>query len=413
MNIKEQRNVSFSPPDITDAEINAVAEVMRSGWITTGPVTKSFEKQIADYIGVHKAVCLSSATSALELTLRILGIGEGDEVITSAYTYTATAAVIRHVGAEIVLVDTSHDSFEMDYNTLADAITPYTKAIIAADIGGMMCDYAAITKIALQQCGRFKADSALQKRLGRIAVISDSAHGFGATREGVMSGLAADFTCYSFHAVKNLTTAEGGAVVWRDISGVDSDWLYDEFMRYSMHGQTKDALSKMQSGGWIYDVVYPAYKCNMTDITAAIGLVQLKRYDSFLRRRHEIIEMYEHAFVPLGIWTLQHYGYDFMSSGHLFMARIPGMGHTQRNELICRMAERGIACNVHYRPLPMLTAYKELGFDIREFPHSFEMYENEITLPLHTKLSNNDVEYVIDCFANLSEEYIDDRKSGV
>lgn len=398
MNIKEQRNVSFSPPDITDAEINAVAEVMRSGWLTTGPVTKSFEKQIADYIGVHKAVCLSSATSALELTLRILGIGEGDEVITSAYTYTATAAVIRHVGAKIVLVDTSQDSFEMDYDKLADAITPFTKAIIAADIGGKMCDYAAITRIALQQCERFRPDSALQKRIGRIAVISDSAHGFGATRDGLMSGLAADFTCFSFHAVKNLTTAEGGAVVWRDIAGEDSDWLYREFMRYSMHGQTKDALSKMQSGGWIYDVVYPAYKCNMTDITSAIGLVQLKRYNSFLNRRHEIIKMYEKALAPLGIMMLKHCGHSFMSSGHLFMTRIPGMGQEQRNHLICRMGQRGVACNVHYRPLPMLTAYQALGFEIQEFPRSFEMYENEITLPLHTKLSNEDVEYVIDCF---------------
>ncbi|WP_156573208.1 DegT/DnrJ/EryC1/StrS family aminotransferase [Bacillus luti] len=393
----EKRNIPFSPPDITDAEIEEVVKAMKSGWITTGPRTKELEKRIAEYIGVNKAVCLNSATAAMELTLRILGVGPGDEVITSAYTYTASASIIDHVGAKIVLVDTAPDSFEMDYEKLAEAITEKTKVIIPVDIAGKICDYEAIYKVIESKKGLFRANNKIQELFNRIIVMADAAHAFGAKRNGLKCGQVADFTCYSFHAVKNFTTAEGGGVVWSNGLGLDDEWMYKQFMLYSLHGQSKDALAKTQKGAWEYDIVYPAYKCNMTDIMAAIGLVQLDRYENLMNRRREIIEVYDRALSPLGIQSLQHYGENFASSGHLYLVRIPGIGETERNEIIIKMAEMGVACNVHYKPLPMLTAYKNLGFDIKEYPNAFNMYKNEITLPLHTQLSNQDIEYIIDC----------------
>ncbi|BCB40349.1 UDP-bacillosamine synthetase [Bacillus cereus] len=393
----EKRNIPFSPPDITEAEIEEVVKAMKSGWITTGPRTKELEERIAEYIGVNKAVCLNSATAAMELTLRILGVGPGDEVITSAYTYTASASIIDHVGAKIVLVDTAPDSFEMDYEKLAEAITEKTKVIIPVDIAGKMCDYEAIYKVIESKKGLFRANNKIQELFNRVIVMADAAHAFGAKRNGLKCGQVADFTCYSFHAVKNFTTAEGGGVVWSNGLGLDDEWMYKQFMLYSLHGQSKDALAKTQKGAWEYDIVYPAYKCNMTDIMAAIGLVQLDRYENLMNRRRAIIEMYDRALSPLGIKGLQHYGENFASSGHLYLVRIPGIGETERNEIIIKMAEMGVACNVHYKPLPMLTAYKNLGFDIKGYPNAFNMYKNEITLPLHTQLSNQDIEYIIDC----------------
>lgn len=399
------RNIPFSPPDITDAEIEEVIKVMKSGWITTGPRTKLFEMKIAEYIGTNKAVCLNSATAAMELTLRILGIGVGDEVITSAYTYTATASIIDHVGAKIVLVDTAVDSFEMDYDKLADAITERTKAIIPIDLAGKMCDYETIYKVIESKKELFKANNELQNLFDRVIIMTDAAHAFGAEANGMKCGKVADFTCFSFHAVKNLTTAEGGAVVWRDRIGLDDEWLYKQYMLYSLHGQSKDALAKTQKGSWEYDIIYPAYKCNMTDIMAGFGLIQLNRYDDLMSKRKEIIEMYDNALLPLGIQTLVHYSENFSSSGHLYLTRIPGIGVVERNEIIVRMAEAGIVCNVHYKPLPMFTAYQNLGFDIKDYPNAFSMYENEITLPLHTLLSNDDVEYVTTTFKNLLIEF--------
>ena len=390
------RDIPFSPPDITDAEIEEVIKAMKSGWITTGPRTKEFERKIAEFVGVNKAACLNSATAAMELTLRVLGIGPGDEVITSAYTYTASASIIDHVGAKIVLVDTAPGSFEMDYGQLAEAITERTKMIIPVDIGGKMCDYDAIYNVVESKKELFKANNELQALFNRIIVMADAAHAFGATRKGMNCGQVADFTCFSFHAVKNVTTAEGGAVVWRNDLELDDDEMYKQFMLYSLHGQSKDALAKTQKGAWEYDIVYPAYKCNMTDIMAGIGLVQLGRYEGLLARRREIIEMYDNALHPLRIETLEHYGDDFSSTGHLYLARIPGISEAERNEIIIKMAEAGIACNVHYKPLPMFTAYKNLGFDIKDYPNAFDMYKNEITLPLHTLLSDEDVEYVVE-----------------
>ncbi len=398
------RNIAFSPPDITDAEIQEIVKVMKSGWITTGPRTKEFEQKIAEYVGVNKAVCLNSATAAMELTLRILGIGPGDEVITSAYTYTSSASVIDHVGAKIVLVDTASDSFEMDYGKLADAITEKTKAIIPVDIAGKMCDYDTIFAIVEDRKGLFKANNEIQELFNRIIVIADAAHAFGAERKGKKCGQAADFTSFSFHAVKNLTTAEGGAVAWRNDLGLDDEWLYKQFMLYSLHGQSKDALAKTQKGAWEYDIVYPAYKCNMTDILAGFGLIQLSRYETLLQRRKVIIDMYDKALSPLGIKSLIHYGEDFTSTGHLYLARIPGIDEAQRNEIILKMAEAGIATNVHYKPLPMFTAYKNLGFDIKDYPNAFEMYKNEITLPLHTSLSDDDVKHVAESLAKAMDE---------
>ncbi|MDQ0413816.1 DegT/DnrJ/EryC1/StrS family aminotransferase [Mesobacillus stamsii] len=391
----ELRNIPFSPPDITDAEIEEVIKAMRSGWITTGPRTKELEQRIAEYIGVNKAVCLNSATAAMELTLRILGIGPGDEVITSAYTYTASASVIEHVGAKIVLVDTAPNSFEMDYSKLAGAVTEKTKAIIPVDIAGKMCDYDTIFEIVESKKDLFKPNNELQWLFNRVIVMTDAAHAFGAERKGMKCGQVADFTCYSFHAVKNFTTAEGGAVVWSNDHGLDDEWLYKQFMLYSLHGQSKDALAKTQKGAWEYDIVYPAYKCNMTDIMASIGLVQLDRYEGLLERRREIIEMYDKALIPLRVQSLQHYGESFASSGHLYLARIPGINEEQRNEIIVKMAEAGVACNVHYKPLPMFTAYKNLGFDIKDYPNAYKQYANEITLPLHTLLSDEDVNFVV------------------
>lgn len=398
------RTISFSPPDITDAEIEEVTKAMKSGWITTGPRTKEFEKRIAEYVGTNKAACLNSATAAMELTLRILGIGPGDEVITSAYTYTASASVINHVGAKIVLVDTYPNSFEMDYSKLADAITDKTKAIIPVDIGGKMCDYDTIYEIVESKTELFKSNNELQSLFNRIIIMTDAAHAFGAERNDKKCGQVADFTCFSFHAVKNLTTAEGGAVVWRSDLGLDDEWLYKQYMLYSLHGQSKDALAKTQIGAWEYDIIYPAYKCNMTDIMAGFGLIQLNRYESLLNRRKNIIEMYDKCLLPTGIQSLHHYGENFASSGHLYLARIPGIDENQRNEMIIKMAEAGISCNVHYKPLPMFTAYKNLGFDIKDFPNAFDVYKNEITLPLHTLLSNEEVKYVIETFKKVMNE---------
>ncbi|PRS39095.1 capsular biosynthesis protein [Bacillus sp. RJGP41] len=400
------RNIPFSPPDITDAEIGEVIKAMKSGWITTGPRTKEFEKKIAEYVGTNKAVCLNSATAAMELTLRILGIGPGDEVITSAYTYTASASIIDHVGAKIVLVDTAPDSFEMDYSQLAEAITEKTKAIIPVDIAGKMCDYDTIYEIVESKKELFKANNALQKLFNRVIVMTDAAHAFGAERNGMKCGQVSDFTCYSFHAVKNLTTAEGGAVVWRNDLGLDDEWLYKQFMLYSLHGQSKDALAKTQKGAWEYDIVYPAYKCNMTDIMAGFGLIQLNRYESLMKRRKEIIEMYDKALLPLGIQSLQHYGEDFASSGHLYLTRVSGIGEAERNEIIIKMAEAGVSCNVHYKPLPMFTAYKNLGFDIKDYPNAFDMYKNEITLPLHTLLRDEDVDHVIESYKKIINDVL-------
>ncbi|MBM7665249.1 dTDP-4-amino-4,6-dideoxygalactose transaminase [Solibacillus kalamii] len=400
----EIRNIQFSPPDITDAEINEVLQTLKSGWITTGPKTKELEKRIANFVGVDKAVCLNSATAAMELTLRILGIGPGDEVITSAYTYTASASVIEHVGAKIVLIDTAPDSFEMDYSKLATAINEKTKAIIAVDIAGKMCDYDTLFEIVNKKNKLFKPNSELQKLFNRVIVMSDAAHAFGAERKGEKCGKVADFTCFSFHAVKNLTTAEGGAVVWSNNRNLNDEWIYKQFMLYSLHGQSKDALAKMQVGAWEYDIVYPAYKCNMTDIMGSIGLIQLNRYEGLLARRRKIIEMYDKALLPLGIQRLEHYGEYFSSSGHLYLMRIPNINEEERNNIIIKMAEVGIACNVHYKPLPMFTAYKNLGFEIKDYPNAYNQYINEITLPLHTLLNDEDIEYVVKNFKKILNE---------
>lgn len=396
----EKRNISFSPPDITEAEIELVAEVLRSGWITTGPKTKEFEKRIAEFCGVNRAVALNSATACLESILRFLGIGEGDEVITSAYTYTASASPAIHVGATVKLVDCGKDSFEIDYDAIEAAITENTKVIIPVDIGGVPCDYDRIFDIVEKKKDIFTPANDVQKAIGRIAVVVDSAHAFGASvnKDGqkIMCGNIADFSTFSFHAVKNLTTAEGGALTWRPIEGFDDEEIYKQFMLLSLHGQSKDAFNKNQLGAWEYDIVSPSYKCNMTDIMAAIGLVQLDRYPKLLERRAEIIEKYDAAFIKEGCKVLPHYNACHTSSGHLYLLRVPGINEKKRNEMIIKMAERGIATNVHYKPLPMMTAYKNLGFDIKDFPNAFAQYENEITLPLTTKLSDEDVAYIIE-----------------
>ncbi|MBE5943875.1 MAG: DegT/DnrJ/EryC1/StrS family aminotransferase [Lachnospiraceae bacterium] len=395
------RNIPFSPPDITDDEIQAVVEVLRSGWITTGPKTKLFETRIAEYCNASKAVCLNSATAAMELTLRILGIGEGDEVITSAYTYTATASVIQHVGAKIVMVDTAKDSFEMDYEAVSKAITSRTKVIMPVDIGGRMCDYEKLYSILEQKKELYcpNPNNVIQQKFNRIIVLADAAHGFGAKRiidgNEYMCGQCADFTSFSFHAVKNLTTAEGGAVVWKDIQGIDNEWLYKEYMLLSLHGQNKDALQKNQLGSWEYDIKYPAYKCNMTDIMASIGLVQLDRYDAMLAKRRTIIQRYNKVADELNLKYLVHYDKKNISSGHLYLLRFPGYDEKMRNQFIISMAERGIVCNVHYKPLPMMTAYKNMGYDIKDYPNVYNMYKSEVSLPLNTKLTDEDVEYIV------------------
>ncbi|MDM0662780.1 DegT/DnrJ/EryC1/StrS family aminotransferase [Clostridium perfringens] len=391
--------IPFSPPDITELEINNVIEVLKSGWITTGPKTKRFEAEIAKYCGTSRAVCLNSATAALEMTLRILGIGEGDEVITSAYTYTASASIINHVGAKIVLVDTAKDSYEMDYEKLKNSITENTKAIIPVDLAGVMCDYDTIFRIVEEKKYLFKPKNEIQNKFGRIIVVADGAHSFGATYKGKKSGSVADFTSFSFHAVKNLTTAEGGAITWKNIDGVDCEDIYRRYMILSLHGQTKDALSKTKIGSWEYDILEPAYKCNMTDIMSAIGLAQLDRYEEILKYRKKIIEMYDEALVSnKDLNILKHYTYDSNSSGHLYLVRVLGITEKERNQLIIKMAESGISTNVHYKPLPMLTAYKNLGFDIKDYPNAFNMYKNEITLPLNTLMNDEDIKYVIECF---------------
>ena len=399
-----QRTIKFSPPDIGQAEIDEVVDTLRSGWITTGPKTKEFERRIAAFCGTSKAVCLNSATAGLELILRILDIGEGDEVITSAYTYTASASVIEHVGARIVLCDTSAQSFEMDYEKLPALITEKTKAIIAVDYGGRMCDYDVLCNIVESERSKFRPSNKLQEAFGRPILIADAAHSLGAVRRGQKSGSVADFSSFSFHAVKNLTTAEGGAVTWRDIPGVDNDELYNDFMLWSLHGQSKDALAKNKPGAWEYDIKLCGQKCNMTDIMAAIGLAQLNRYDALLARRREIIGKYDAAIRGVLADALVHYGDDFASSGHLYATRVYGIDEKQRNAIITAMAEMSVATNVHYKPLPMHTAYKNLGFDIKDFPVSYEKYANEITLPLHTLLSDDDVEYVTECFRKAVKE---------
>lgn len=392
------RNIPFSPPDMTEAEIEEVIEAIKSGWITTGPKTKEFEKRIAEYCGTDKAVCLNSATACLEMTLRELGIGEGDEVITSAYTYTASCSPIIHVGATPILVDVSKDSTEMDYDALENAITEKTKAIIPVDIAGIMCDYDRIFNIVESKKSLFHPNNEKQEAIGRIAVIADGAHSFGAEQNGIMSGNRADFTTFSFHAVKNLTTAEGGAVTWRNIDGIDNDKLYKDYQLLSLHGQSKDALAKNQLGAWEYDIVGPWYKCNMTDIAAAMGLAQLDRYKDILNKRREYIKMYNDGLKDMDISVLEHYGSDHSGSGHLYMVRLNGKDREYRDNFIVKMAERGVASNVHYKPLPMHTAYKKLGFDIVNFPNAKAFFENEITLPLNTKMTRVDVKYVIDMF---------------
>ncbi|EGM51163.1 capsular polysaccharide biosynthesis protein [Ligilactobacillus ruminis SPM0211] len=399
-------NIPFSPPDITEEEINEVSEALRSGWITTGPRTKELEKEVAELCGVNKAVCLNSQTACGEMTLRLLGIHEGDEVITSAYTYTASASVVCHVGAKLVLVDTQKDSLEMDYDKLADSITEKTKVIIPVDLGGVPCDYDKIFSIVESKKHLFHPENKLQEKIGRVIVMADTAHAFGATYHGKPVGSVADFSNFSFHAVKNFTTAEGGAAVWRDIEGIDSDKLYKQYQLFSLHGQSKDALAKTKLGAWEYDIVGPCYKCNMTDVVAGIGLAQMRRNKGLLARRKEIIGKYDAAFKPLGIKVLDHYNDEHQSSGHLYITRIPGITSEQRSEIITKMAEKGVACNVHYKPLPMMTAYKNLGFDIKDYPNAYENFANEITLPLHTKLTDEEVDYVIEQFSRIVKEYI-------
>ena len=388
------KTVSFSPPDITEAEIEEVVDTLKSGWITTGPKTKLFEHQIADYCNTSKAVAMNSATACMEMTLRLLGVGPGDEVITTAYTYSASASVIHHCGAKIVLLDSGKDSFHIDYDAISDAITGKTKAIIPVDIAGVMCDYDRVFEAINGKRDLFRPSSKLQKAIGRVAVVADAAHSFGATYQGKMSGEVADFTCFSFHAVKNLTTAEGGAVTWRDIPGIDSEEIYKEFMLLTLHGQSKDALAKTQVGGWEYDIVAPNYKCNMTDIMASLGIAQLKRYKELLERRKELIKSYDELLAGTNVTALKHYGEDFSSSGHLYLVRLTGRDEVFRNQVIKKMGEKGVATNVHYKPLPMHTAYRDLGFNIKDYPNALDMYRNEITLPLHTLLSDEDVAYV-------------------
>ncbi|WP_064974663.1 DegT/DnrJ/EryC1/StrS family aminotransferase [Alistipes provencensis] len=393
--------ISFSPPDMTEAEIAEVAEALRSGWITTGPRTKEFENLISMCCQTEKSVCLNSATACMELILRVLGVGPGDEVITSAYTYTATASVTCHVGAKVVLVDTAPGSFEMDYDKLADVITERTKVVVPVDLGGVVCDYDKIYAAVERKKHLFRPANDLQQAFGRAVVLSDAAHAFGAQWHGRMCGEIADFTSFSFHAVKNLTTAEGGALTWRPIPGIDNEWLYKQFQLLSLHGQSKDALAKTQLGAWEYDIVAPNFKCNMTDIMAGIGLAQLKRYPEMLRRRRELIGRYDDALKDCSVQVLDHYGADHSSSGHLYLVRLLGRDVAERNDVIVKMAERGIACNVHYKPLPMMTAYKALGFDIADYPNAYDQYRNEVTLPLHTRLTDEEAEYVISNFVDI------------
>ena len=400
----KERKISFSPPDITEEEIEEVANAMRSGWITTGPRTKELEKQVAAFCNNTNAVCLNSATAALEMSLRVLGIGPGDEVITSAYTYTASASVIDHVGAKIVLVDTQENNLEMDYGALEAAITERTKAVIPVDLAGIPCDYDQIFAIVNRQRDKFVPRNKIQRAIGRIAVIADGAHAFGAEYHGQRIGAVADFTSFSFHAVKNFTTAEGGAALWKTIEGISDEDIYKEYQLLSLHGQNKDALAKTKLGAWEYDIKGTYFKCNMTDILAAVGLIQMKRYPAMLKRRKEIIGMYNDGLCNLPVEVLQHYTGEHTSSGHLYLVRLIGRDADFRNQLIEKMAEHGVATNVHYKPLPMHTAYKAMGFAIKDYPHAYAMYENEVTLPLHTKLTDEDVQYILDVFQEVYQE---------
>lgn len=405
------KQILFSPPDMTEAEIHEVSEALRSGWITTGPRTKEFERLVSmccqtvrydsDNKPLPTAVCLNSATACMELVLRVLGVGSGDEVIVPAYTYTATASVVCHVGAKLVMMDTAPGSFEMDYDRLADAITEHTKVIIPVDLAGVICDYDKVFAAVERKRDLFRPGNEIQRAFGRVIVMADAAHAFGAKRHGRMCGEIADFTSFSFHAVKNLTTAEGGALTWRPVPGIDDEWLYKQFQLLSLHGQNKDALAKTRLGAWEYDIVAPYYKCNMTDIMAGIGLAQLKRYPELLYRRRQIIGRYNEALKDCDVQVLNHYDEERSSSGHLYLVRLTGKDAEYRDSVIERMAQRGIACNVHYKPLPMMTAYKALGFDIADYPNAYDQYRDEITLPLHTRLSDEDAEYVITNFVDI------------
>lgn len=391
----EKRNISFSPPDITELEIEEVVKAMRSGWITTGPRTKELEKKLAEYCNTNRVVCLNSATAAEELNFRVLGIGEGDEVIVPAYTYSASAAAAIHVGASVKFIDSQKDCVEMDYESMEAAITEQTKAIVAVDLGGIVCDYERIFQAVERKKHLFHPTNDIQKNIGRVIVLADAAHSLGARWHGKMAGEIADFTSFSFHAVKNFTTAEGGASTWKSIPGIDDEELYHQYQLLSLHGQSKDALAKTKLGAWEYDIIGPWYKCNMTDVVAGIGLAQMKRYKGMLERRKEIIGKYDASFKPLGVEVLNHYTAEHRSSGHLYITRVPGITLEQRQEIIVKMAEAGVACNVHYKPLPMMTAYKKLGFDIADYPNAYDRFINEITLPLHTKLTDEEVTYII------------------
>ena len=400
------RTISFSPPDMTDLEAQEAVAAIKSGWITTGPRTKLLEKLVAEFCGTDKAVCLNSQTACSELALRILGVGPGDEVITSAYTYTASASVIDHVGAKIVLIDTVPGTVEMDYKALESAINERTKVIIPVDLGGVPCNYEKIFEIVERKRSIFKPESDIQRAIGRVTVLADTAHAFGAKYKAAPVGSVADFSAFSFHAVKNFTTAEGGALTWREIPGISSDDIYKQLQLLSLHGQSKDALNKARLGAWEYDIIGLWYKCNMTDVVAALGISQMNRYPDMLAKRRSIIERYDAAFKPLGVQVLSHYTDEHTSSGHLYITRIPGIDEAGRNEIIIKMAERGIACNVHYKPLPMFTAYKNLGFDIANYPNAYDFYRCEITLPLHTTLTDEDVEYVIENYTEVVKEYL-------
>lgn len=402
----KKMNIPFSPPDMSELEIQEVADTIKSGWITTGPKTKELERQIAAYVGVNRCVCLNSQTACGEMALRVLGIGTGDEVIVPAYTYSASASIVDHVGAKIVFVDVQEDCLEMDYDKLEAAITEKTKAIIPVDLGGVPCDYDKIFAIVEKKKALFQPANEIQKAIGRVAICADTAHAFGASWHGKMCGSIADFSSFSFHAVKNFTTAEGGALTWKSIPGIDDEEIYHKLQLLSLHGQSKDALAKTKLGAWEYDIVGPWFKCNMTDIMAGIGLAQMKRYPAMLARRKEIIARYEAAFKPLGIEVLDHYNDNHQSSGHLYITRVPGAGLKERQEIIVKMAEAGIATNVHYKPLPMMTAYKNLGFDIKDYPNAYKRFVNEITLPLHTCLTDEEVDYIIENYCRIVKEYI-------
>lgn len=399
-------NIPFSPPDISEEEIEEVVDALKSGWITTGPKTKRLEKELLQFTGTNVGVCLNSQTAAAEMTLRVLGIGPGDEVITSAYTYTATASVVDHVGAKLVLVDTQEDSLEMDYDKAAELINENTKAIIPVDLAGIPCDYNKIFELVENKKELFNANNELQKAFNRIIVIADTAHALGASYKGIKVGSVADFSNFSFHAVKNFTTAEGGYATWKDREGIDNDALYKQYQLLSLHGQSKDALNKTKLGSWEYDVMGPWYKCNMTDVLASIGLAQVRRYPELLKRRKSIIEKYDKNFRKLGVETLNHFDDNHESSGHLYITRISGIDTDSRNRIIEEMAKMGVACNVHYKPLPLLTAYKNLGFDIKDYPNAYYHYKNEITLPLHTKLTDEEVDYIIEKYCEIIKEFI-------